>query len=67
MDIEIKIKTKDDKYSIYVCDIENNSEVDCIMDAMFQLADLRSLVDIPEDASWTVTYGDIYLHMLLGQ
>lgn len=60
MDIEIKIKTKDDKYSIYVCDIENNSEVDCIMDAMFQLADLRSLVDIPEDASWTVTYGDIY-------
>lgn len=40
MDIEIEIKTKDDKYSIYVCDIENNSEVDCIMDAMFQLADL---------------------------
>lgn len=60
MDIEIEIKTKDDKFKIFICDIENNSEVDCLMDAMFQLADLRSMVDIPEDASWTVTYGDIY-------
>lgn len=60
MDIEIEIKTKDDKFVMSICDIEDNSEVDCIMDAMFQLADLRSLTDIPEDASWTVTYGDIY-------
>ena len=39
-DIEIEIKTKDDKFKIFICDIENNSEVDCLMNAMFQLADL---------------------------
>ena len=60
MDIEIEIKTKDDKYSISVCDIENNSEVDCMTNAMFQLADLRSFADIPEDASWKLEYGDIF-------
>ena len=62
MNIDIEIHVNDQKYQISILDITNHSEAECITDAMFQLADLRSYVDIidTDKVKWRISCDDIY-------